>query len=346
MYKKILLTGGAGFIGSNLCRYVIENNLAENVVVIDALKTGSSREWLNDFYDNENFTFLKCDLSDGATYNQLSMQGHDDIDCILHLAAESHVDRSINDAVPFAVSNLVGTTRLLEYARDLGGLRMFLNFCTDEVMGSRTELEGPFQPHHRKMPRNPYSASKSAQEDMGFAYSITHGLPVVTTRCTNIYGPRQYPEKFLPVIITKLIKGEKIPLYGEGLQEREWIHVNDVCSAVEKVLNYYNGEGAEERGFKTEDAFFHIHHIAGEKTYPNIDFLKLVIDKYQELSGDEVYDGWSYDDYFEYVEDRKGHDFRYDLDASSMKMLGWQVETSLEDGLHSTIQWYLDYYKA
>lgn len=344
MFNKVLLTGAWGFIGSTLADKIYDSKIAKKYVFLDAGFTGANRKWMDRFQDDPNVSILKLDLAKESTYNQLKMQGHNDIDGILHLAAQSHVDRSINDAVPFAISNVIGSVRLLEFARELP-IKIFLNFCTDEVMGSRIELEGPFQPHHRKMPRNPYSASKSSQEDFGFAYSITHGVPVVTTRCTNIYGPRQFPEKFLPVIITKLINNEKIPVYGQGLNEREWINVDDACSAVLKLLDFYCGEKSGDLMFDPKDAYFHIHHIAGEKTYPNIEFLKKVIDIYESIIGDSHPENYKYEQYFEFVEDRKGHDFRYDLDASSMTCLGWAPETSLEEGLKSTIEWYLDFFE-
>lgn len=345
MYKKLLLTGGAGFIASNLLDRLIKEEIAEQYVVVDALYTGSNREWLQDYIADGKIHFIKGDLSNNTTYHALEVRQHTDVDAILHLAAESHVDRSILDGSGFGKSNVLGTMKLLEWSKDLD-LKMFLNFSTDEVMGSRTEAEGPFQPHHRKMPRNPYSATKSAQEDLGFAYSITHGIPVVTTRATNIYGRRQFPEKFLPVIITKLINKEKIPLYGEGLQEREWVHVDDVSNAVIKILEMYCGPGSEGLMFDPKDAHHHIHHIAGEKTYSNIEFMKQVIRTYAEINSktDDVEEP-KFNEYFEFVEDRKGHDFRYDLDASSTKRLGWSTEISLEEGLEETIKWYLKFYE-
>jgi dTDP-glucose 4,6-dehydratase len=145
-------------------------------------------------------------------------------------------------------------------------------------------------------------------------------------------------------MITKLLRDEKIPVYGEGLNEREWIHVDDVCNAVLKILNFYNGEKSEDLAFDPVDAYYHIHQIAGEKTYSNIDFLKKVVDIYESIIGDTKPDAYSYDDYFEFVEDRKGHDFRYDLCAETMKGIGWKVETPLDEGLKNTIQWYINYY--
>jgi dTDP-glucose 4,6-dehydratase len=281
---------------------------------------------------------LKYDLAKEPTYFQLLMNGHTDIDAIIHLAAESHVDRSIQDGMPFIMSNIVGTGRLLEFAKEyLPDLKIFLNFCTDEILGSRTSLEGKYKIGDPKRVRNVYAASKSCQEELGFGYSITHKIPVITTRCTNVFGPKQYPEKFLPVIITKLINKEKIPVYGQGLQEREWVFVEDVIKALIGVLKHVT-----DKGIDSTKAHENIYHIGGERTYANIDFMKKVIDLFCQLNGNER--STNYDQYFKFVEDRKGHDFRYDLDCSSTHDLGLKPMTSLEEGLEKTIKWYLEFY--
>lgn len=342
MFKKILLTGAWGFVGSNLADRLYDAKMAEHYVFLDAGFTGSNRKWMDRFQDCRDVSIFKMDLSHQTTHHHLLIQ-HPDIDCIVHLAAESHVDRSIGNGIPFFYSNVIGTVRLLELARELQ-LKLFLNFSTDEVCGTRTAAQGPFQPYERKMPRNPYCASKSAQEEAGFSYAITHGIPVLTTRATNIYGRRQYTEKFLPTIITRLMKGEKIPLYGEGLQRREWVHVDDICNAVLMLLKEVV---QPEFDFQAQDAHYNIFHIAGEKTYANIDFMKLVIRTFFEVRDGKTFsEDDTYDQFFEFVADRKGHDFCYDLDAQSMKNLGWDAQISLAEGLQNTVRWFLQYYAS
>jgi dTDP-D-glucose 4,6-dehydratase len=687
-FQKLMITGPAGFIASNLADYCIENELAKNYILLDAGKTGSNFAWIRHYSERDNVQVLKYDLAKEPTYFQLIMNNHTDIDGILHLASESHVDRSIADGMPFILSNVVGTGRLFEFAREyLKQLKIFLMFSTDEVMGQRTAEEGKFKPLDRKMVRNVYcvhpdsivytvdgykqiceieegeeilsskdgknvyrkvlnvwrkqteenflkinhkhgsvitskdhrffiinpnrnkkgqvdhrqdfkslpiqeiraedlksgmwlilnrvirqdhllcsnsellkarflgfyvgngnktilkdgshryinvcsgrehivnyyknlvkncfgndvkpfkhktkecwylrfgnidlwnelnvfglnsreknanniihgsdeyiaeflaglfdadgsfyghvisfssfsetlrnqvkfllrrlgiisthdekykriiisdcksreifsdkikqikhdipmevsrqknmecedyiytpfksselflnnvsemidleieetekyycddilvhnSATKSAQEELTYAYSITHKVPTVITRCTNVYGPRQYPEKFLPVILTKLMNEEKIPVYGEGLQEREWVFVEDVVKAVIGVLKH-----SLDKGIQSDRVHENIFHIGGETTYANIDFMKMVIDLYCDLH--EQPKPTDYEKYFKFVEDRKGHDFRYDLDCSSTHDIGLKPTTSLESGLRKTIQWYLDFY--
>lgn len=341
-FKKVLVTGAWGFVASNLADHIYNKGVASKYIFLDAGFIGSNKLWMEPYADKENVTALKLDLSKEETYNRLVMMGHTDIDCIYHLASQSHVDRSINDGIPFFTSSVTGTARLLEFSRELD-LKLFINFSTDEVLGQRTELQGPFHPYERKMVRNPYSSAKSSQEEIGFAYAITHDIPVVTTRCTNIYGPRQYPEKFLPVIITKLMEGKKIPLYGQGLQEREWLHVNDVCSALDVLVDAVLNTNFD---LNPTDAHYNIFHIAGEVTYPNIDFMKIVIASYCKLVGKDIPQSDSdFEKYFDFVEDRKGHDFRYDLDASSIKRLGWKPNISLQEGIIDTINWYLQFFK-
>lgn len=342
MFNKVLVTGSSGFIGSNLADAIYKEKIAKNYVFLDGGFIGSNKLWMQQYYNCINVSVLKMDLSKPETYNQLIMQGHNDIDCILHLASNTHVDRSISNGIPFVLSNLVGTARLLEFSKNLN-LKVFLNFATDEIMGQRTIQQGAYRPYDRKMVRNVYSATKSGQEELGFGYAITHDIPVMTTRCTNIYGRRQYPEKFLPVIITKLLQGEKIPLYGEGLQEREWVHVDDVCRTVINLLTYFWGKDSSEE-FVTQDAHYNIFHIAGNKTYRNIDFLKLVISKFFMITQNiaEIKD---FDIYFNKIEDRKAHDFRYDLDAEWVKTKIHTPLISIEQGLEDTINWYIDFYK-
>jgi dTDP-glucose 4,6-dehydratase len=338
MFKKLLITGTAGFVASHLADECIERKLAKKYLLLDAGFIGSNFEWNMPHTNREDVEILKYDLSKPNTYDQLLMANHHDIDGIIHCAAQSHVDRSISDGMPFIFSNVVGTARLLEFAKDnLKDLKIFLNFCTDEAMGQRTEEEGKYKPQDPKRVRNPYAASKSAQEELGFGYAITHKIPVVTTRCSNIYGPRQYPEKFLPVIITKLINGEKIPVYGEGHEEREWIYVSDVINATIGVV-----VEALSKGIDSQKAHTNIYHIGGEKTYKNIDFVRGVINMF--FNYDENDDS-KYRQYIQFVQNRKGHDFRYDLDCQSTHSIGLGPKTKLEEGLKKTIDWYRKYFK-
>lgn len=338
-FEKLLLTGSAGFICSHLTDYCIKNNLAEHYILLDAGKTGSNFAWIRPYAERKDVTILKYNLAKEDTYFQLLMGRHTDIDCILNLASESHVDRSIVDGIPFVISNVLGTARLFEFAKEhLKKLKVFLQFSTDEVLGQRTIKEGKFKTTDRKMVRNIYSATKSCQEELAFSYRITHRVPTIVTRCTNVYGPRQFPEKFLPVIITKLINKEKIPVYGKGLQEREWVYVEDVIKATLGVVDDFLKKDKEQIIVHEN-----IYHIGGEKTYSNIVFMKQVIDLYMELTNQKEY---KYEDYFHFVEDRKGHDFRYDLDCTSTHSIGLKPNKMLCDGLRETIQWYIDFYKS
>lgn len=343
MFNKMMITGHAGFIGSNFLDYAYEKKLAKHFILIDAGLTGSNLGYVRHYSRNENCTMYKRNLADSILYSQLAMGGHDDIDCIVNFAAESHVDRSIDDGIPFIKNNVLAIGELLEFARDLKNLKVFLQFSTDEVMGQRVESGDSFKPYDRKTPRNVYSASKSCQEEMAFGYAITHGVPLVTTRCTNIYGPNQFPEKLLPVIIHKLYNGEKIPVYGQGLQEREWVYVGDVCWMVSELLRMVTEDGPVDSTMAHDNIF----HLGSMKPIKNIDFVSQVIKTYFEMTNRNsltpVYPQAK--DHILYVRDRKGHDFRYDMNCASTHSVGLVPKVSLDEGLRKTISWYLDGFK-
>lgn len=323
IFNKTLITGAAGFIGSHVSDLLIEKNISREYILLDAGFTGSNFLWLSTYKDKSNVKILKADLSKDETYEYL-----DGIDSVYHIAAESHVDRSINNGIPFGLSNMLGTMKLLEFCKSQD-IKFFLNKSTDEVMGQRLEEEGSFKPFDRKMPRNVYSATKSAQEELGFGYAVTHNLPVVTTRCSNIYGPRQYPEKLLPVVITKVMNGEKIPVYGEGLQEREWVFVKDVAVILYSITMNVMSDKNYAFGLNS------IFHLGSMKPVKNIDFVKTVL----QLMGKT-----DYENHITYVEDRKGHDMRYDMDCSTTHSIGLEPVTRLGEGLLATIEWYQAYF--
>jgi dTDP-glucose 4,6-dehydratase len=306
---KQLVTGGAGFIGSNYVRYVLEHT-DDEVTVYDSLTYAGNLSTLKDVDDSPRYEFVKGNICDPGTLEE-AMRGHD---AVVHFAAESHVDRSIAGPDDFINTNCFGTNIVMDTARRLEIGRV-IHIGTDEVYGSvevgSSKEDDPLEP------RSPYSASKAGSDLIALSYHHTYGLPVTVTRCTNNFGPYQYPEKAIPLFTTNLIEGKKIPLYGDGLNERDWLYVDDHCSGVHLVLH----EGAPGE----------IYNIGAGNETPN----RVLVDKLLGLLGvgEEMVD---------YVEDRLGHDRRYSVDIAKITALGWQKQRTLDEALEQTVAWYRD----
>lgn len=304
---KILVTGGLGFIGSHLTDKLVEQN--HEVHVVDALKTGSDIKNMN-----SKAQYFLQDLCEEEKLEDLFKSNQ--YDQIYHLAAESHVDRSIKDAQPFINSNITGTYNLfkaIEKTQDKSKLR-FLLFSTDELMGELTT--GSFKEEDPCYPKNLYSMTKQAQEAIARSYYAMYGINIVTTRCSNIYGPRQFQEKFLPTIIRSLLQDKKIPVYGKGDQWREWTWVKDACEAAIFIMQ--NGQSNQ------------IYHIGSGIEKQNIDVVNFVIKEMQKDSS-----------FIEYVADRLGHDKRYSLCVDKVNKMGWKAQVDFEVGFKETIEWFI-----
>ncbi len=309
----ILVTGGAGFIGSNFVRKVVSgaytNSDSHRVTVLDALTYAGNEANLVSVSDSKNFRFVHGNILDANLVNQL----FSDVDAVVHFAAESHVDRSISGSQEFIMTNVVGTHTLLEAAKN-NKVFKFVHVSTDEVYGSIES--GSWDENCPLLPNSPYSASKASSDLLVRAYAKTHNLEVNITRCSNNYGPYQYPEKVIPLFITNLIDGEKVPLYGEGLNVRDWLHVDDHCRGIYMVL---------EKGKPGE-----IYNIGGGTELTNLELTDLLL-KANQVDWDRV----------QKVEDRKGHDRRYSVDISKIsKELGYQPQVNFQEGLADTISWY------
>lgn len=308
MIKTQFVTGGAGFIGSNYVRYVLQNT-DDNVVIYDALTYAGRMSTMQDFIDSQRVSFIHGDICDKDNLVE-SMKGSD---YVVHFAAESHVDRSISLSDAFVRTNCLGTDAVMDVARLVEAERI-VHIGTDEVYGS-VEVGSSLETDPLE-PRSPYSASKAGSDLLALSHFHTHGLPVSVTRCTNNFGPFQFPEKAIPLFITNLFQGKKIPLYGDGLNERDWIHVEDHCSAVYKVLT--NGKDGE------------IYNIGAGNETPNIDIVNMILEYMDLLPEDSI----------EYVADRKGHDRRYSVNTNKIQQLGWRRKHVLVDDLWYVISWY------
>ena len=314
--KNILITGGAGFIGSNFVKYILKNT-DYNVFNYDKLTYAGNLENLSDIENNPNYKFIKGDIcSVDEVKKALTENG---IDTIVNFAAESHVDRCILSSKEFILTNILGTQVLLDVSKK-AGIEKFLQVSTDEVYGSLPEDRKDLL-FIEKTPittNSPYSASKASADLLCNAYYHTHKFPVLITRCSNNYGPYQFPEKLIPLMIAKAIDGENLPVYGDGKNVRDWLYVEDHCSAILTVLE--NGRLGE------------VYNVGGNNEWYNIDIVKLIL---KTLGKGE--------DMITYVKDRPGHDRRYAIDSTKiMTELGWKPEHNFEEGIKLTINWYLE----
>ena len=308
---KILITGGAGFIGSNFIHYILGKYPDYKVINLDALTYAGNLENLKDVEKNPNYKFVKGNICDVELVKKLA----ENTDIIVHFAAESHVDRSILDSNDFIKTNIVGTHTLLEAAKNCGNVR-FHHVSTDEVFGSLKPNSRPFDENTPYCPRSPYSASKAASDHLVCAYYHTFGLPITISNCSNNYGPFHFPEKLIPLIITNLFEDKKIPIYGDGMQIRDWLYVEDHCKAIDKII--HDGKIGET------------YCIGGNSEIPNIEIAKTIL----SLLGKD-------DSYIEYVKDRPGHDKRYAIDFLKIKNeLGWQPQVSFKKKKKKTIEWF------
>jgi dTDP-glucose 4,6-dehydratase len=306
---KYFVTGAAGFIGSNYVRHVLATT-DHHVTVYDALTYAGNLSTMKDMSDDPRFSFVQGNICDPAAVES-AMKGHD---VVVHFAAESHVDRSIAGSDDFILTNCFGTNVIVDTARRLD-VRRVLHIGTDEVYGS-VEVGSSLETDPLE-PRSPYSASKAGSDLIALSYYSTHKTPVVVTRCTNNFGPYQYPEKAIPLFVTNLMNGGKIPLYGDGLNERDWLFVDDHCTGIQLILE--NGTLGE------------IYNIGAGNETPN----RVLVDKILEIMGKD-------ESSVQYVEDRKGHDRRYSVNIDKITKLGWKRKRSLDEALLETVKWYQD----
>lgn len=326
--KNILITGGAGFIGSHVVRRFVTNHPEYHIYNLDALTYAGNLENLRDLEDAPNYTFIKGDIVDAAFIDELI--GGTDFHGIIHLAAESHVDRSISDPLSFVMTNVVGTVNLLNAARktwkgDFEG-RRFYHVSTDEVYG---ELHDPgtfFVETTKYDPRSPYSASKASSDHFVRAYQSTYGLPIVISNCSNNYGPNHFPEKLIPLMIHNIINSKPLPVYGKGENVRDWLFVIDHAIAIDVI--FHKGKNAET------------YNIGGHNEWKNLDLVLALCRLMDQKLGREAGET---EKLITYVTDRAGHDLRYAIDATKLsEELGWKPSLQFEEGLEKTVDWYLN----
>lgn len=326
--KTILVTGGAGFIGSNFVKLMLEKHPEYKIINIDSLTYAGNLENLKDIDGNPNYEFIKVDIRDREKIEEIFE--NNDIASVVNFAAESHVDRSIEEPEVFLTTNIIGTQVLLDTAKKYWKINpkdkyckeykpgvKFLQVSTDEVYGELGET-GMFVETMPLMPNSPYSASKASADMIVRAYNETFGMPVNITRCSNNYGPYQFPEKLIPLMINNCLNEKDLPVYGDGMQVRDWLHVSDHCSAIDTVL--HKGKDGE------------VYNIGGNNEKANIEIVKLIIGTLGKTEG-----------LIKYVKDRPGHDRRYAIDNTKITTeLGWEPAYTFEQGMKETIQWYLE----
>ncbi len=326
MSKRILITGGAGFIGSQVVRLFVTRYPDYTIVNYDKLTYAGNLENLRDVEDKPNYHFVKGDILDMET--MLSTFTKYNVDSVIHLAAESHVDRSIHNPDEFALTNIIGTIRLLKTAQtawsnDYTG-KLFYHISTDEVYGSIAT--GYFTETTSLDPRSPYSASKASSDHFVLSFHNTYGLPAVISRCSNNYGPYHFPEKLIPLVINNIIQSKPLPVYGTGENVRDWLFVEDHARAIDAI--FHKGKAGE------------IYNIGGNNEWKNIDIVKLLIRIVDKKLGRE--EGTS-SNLITFVKDRPGHDLRYAIDPGKViSETGWRPETSFEEGIEKTVDWYLN----
>lgn len=327
MSKKILITGGAGFIGSHVVRRFVNNYPQYHIYNLDALTYAGNLENLRDIENNENYSFVKGDIVDASFIDQLFAEHN--FDGVIHLAAESHVDRSISDPLAFVVTNVIGTVNLLNTARkawkDNLEDHLFYHVSTDEVYGELHNPEEFFLETTKYDPRSPYSASKASSDHFVRAYHATYKMPVVISNCSNNYGPNHFPEKLIPLLIHNILHKKPLPVYGKGENIRDWLYVKDHARAIDLI--FHKGKTGET------------YNIGGHNEWKNIDLVHLLCNIMDEKLGQKK--GTSAQ-LITYVTDRAGHDLRYAIDATKLKVeLGWEPSLQFEDGLNETVDWYL-----
>ncbi len=324
--KKILITGGAGFIGSHVVRLFVKNYPGYYVMNLDVLSYAGNLENLKDIEKSPNYEFIKGDITDQEFIDRLFSEH--DIYGVIHLAAESHVDRSIEDPLAFIKTNIIGTMNLLNGCRNSWSSfegRRFYHISTDEVYGSLGD-EGRFTEETPYDPKSPYSASKAGSDHLVRAYQNTYGLPVVISNCSNNYGPNQFPEKLIPLVINNLRYNKPIPVYGKGENIRDWLYVEDHAVAIDKI--YHEGRNGET------------YNIGGNNEWKNIDLIRLLCRIMDKKLNNPPGTGESQ---ITFVKDRAGHDLRYAIDSSKIsRELGWQPSLDFETGLEKTVDWYLE----
>lgn len=327
MEKKILITGGAGFIGSHVIRLFVNKYPNYTIFNLDKLTYAGNLENLKDIESKPNYKFIKADIVDASLMNTIFTEHQ--FDAVIHLAAESHVDRSISNPSEFVFTNIVGTLNLLNSARLIwtkdSENKRFYHISTDEVYGSLGE-QGFFTEHTAYDPRSPYSAAKASSDHLVRAYFHTFNLPVVVSNCSNNYGPNQFPEKLIPLIIHNIQEYKPLPVYGKGLNIRDWLYVEDHARAIDTI--FHNGENGET------------YNIGGDNEWKNIDLVNLLCDLMDKKLGRA--EGAS-GTLITFVKDRAGHDLRYAIDSTKLKNeLGWKPSVNFEQGLNKTIDWYLN----
>ena len=331
--KNILITGGAGFIGANFVRHVLQADQNVQIINLDALTYAGSMENLNELSGENRHTFSEGNICNRDLIDKLLRQY--EIDTVVHFAAESHVDRSILGPEQFIQTNIVGTFTLLEAVREYwkkengqysGGVR-FHHISTDEVYGSLEPADAPFSEKTPYAPNSPYAASKASSDHLARSYANTYNLPVTITNCSNNYGPYQFPEKLIPLMILNALEGKALPVYGDGKQIRDWLYVEDHCEAIWLVL----------RGGKPGETY----NIGGGNQPTNLEIIEKICTILDERTPESPH--LPHKNLIRHVADRLGHDRRYDVDASKIKReLDWQPKQSLESGLHKTIDWILE----
>ena len=327
MKKNILVTGGAGFIGSHLVKLLVNKYPNYNIFNIDVLTYSGNLENLKDLEDKKNYTFIKANICEFEKVKNFLIDFK--IDSIIHLAAESHVDRSIKDPFTFAYTNVIGTLSLLQAAKETWSKslknKLFYHVSTDEVYGSLGK-EGLFTENTKYDPHSPYSASKASSDHFVRAFYDTYSLPIVISNCSNNYGSYQFPEKLIPLFINNIINNKPLPIYGNGENIRDWLYVEDHVLAIDTI--YHKGKIGET------------YNIGGFNEWKNIDLIKVIIKTVDRLLGRK--EGYS-EKLITYVTDRAGHDFRYAIDSSKIKNeLGWKPSLQFEEGIENTVKWYLE----
>lgn len=332
--QNVLVTGGAGFIGSNFVRYLLRVEPGIKLINLDALTYAGSLENLNDLPGEDRHTFIVGDITDRILVDDLLRQH--EIDTIVHFAAETHVDRSILGPAQFIQTNVVGTFTLLDAARQFWleekGIReketRFHHVSTDEVYGTLQPEDPAFSESTPYAPNSPYAASKASSDHLVRAYQHTYGLKTTITNCSNNYGPYQFPEKLIPLMIMNAIEGRPLPVYGDGKQIRDWLYVEDHCEAIWRVLR--NGRMGE------------IYNIGGDNQPTNLEVVRSICEVMDQVLPGSPYS--PHENLIQYVPDRPGHDRRYAMDITKIKReLGWKPDQSLVSGLSKTIEWYLDH---